>query len=193
MVRAIVRHQVNETALPLMALLVLCSFLLYINPISRYRNLQEITITSLDIESNSLYKNSTQIRASLWWLGVKSYARVNPIWGTGTDDVFTVMKQTSDEYNVTNTLDSYDPHNQYLFTLIGLGLLGLTLLLGLMAFSLYSGLAQHNYLFVAFILLFCLLCTTETALELQKGIAFFALFFHSWHSRNLHVRLYHLY
>lgn len=161
----------------LLILIFFFCFLLYVNPISRYRNLQEITSTPFNIQPNNVYKNSTQIRASLWWLGLKSYTYVNPIFGTGTGDVMNVMKNTSDEYNITNTLDSYDPHNQFLFTLIGLGIIGLAMLIGLIVFSLYIGLVQQDYLFVTFIFLFFGLCITETALELQKGIVFFALFF----------------
>jgi len=175
--RAMANQKTRIAGVAILVLVFLCCFLLYVNPVSRYRNLQEVSIASFSIQSNNIYKNSAQIRASLWWLGLKSYARVNPIWGTGTADVFQVMKQTSEEYQITNTLNSYDPHNQFLFTLIGLGLLGLTLLLGLIMLAFHFALAQRNYLFVAFILLFCLLCTTETALELQKGIVFFALFF----------------
>jgi len=174
--RTMVNQKIKITV-GLSILIFLFCLLVYLNPVSRYRNLQEITNAPFNIHPNNVYKTSTQIRASLWWLGLKSYTYVNPIFGTGAGDVTNVMKNTSDEYNITNTLNSYDPHSQFLFTLIGLGIVGLTMLIGLMIFSLYIGLVQQDYLFVTFIFLFFALCITETALELQKGIVFFALFF----------------
>lgn len=155
----------------------LSATLLYLNPVSRYRNLQEIPFTSLHIQSNTNYMNSTEIRASLWWLGLKTSETVNPIWGTGTDDVYDDMKRVGDEYHITNSLDTYDPHNQFLFTLIGSGIIGLTLLVALIGSSLYFAFVRRDYFYATFIFLFSLLCITETALQLQKGIVFFAIFF----------------
>lgn len=178
MAQTILDNKTRITATIRLFTLICCfCFLLYFNPVSRYRNLQEIAETSFAIQSNHVYKNSTQIRASLWWLGVRSYTNVNPILGSGPGDVLDVMKTTSQKYNIRNSLNSYDPHNQFLFTLIGLGVVGLTLLMVLMIYSFYTGLVQKDYLFVTFIFLFCSLCITEAALELQKGIVFFALFF----------------
>jgi O-antigen ligase len=87
------------------------------------------------------------------------------------------IKQVSDDYNITNSLESYDPHNQFLFTLIGSGILGLTALVALILCSLYFAFLQRDYLYAAFIFLFILICFTETALQLQKGIIFFAIFY----------------
>jgi O-antigen ligase len=175
--QALRSKQTWSKALRLLIIVSLSGSLLYLNPVSRYRNLQEIPFASLHIQSNNNYINSTEIRASLWWLGLKASERVNIIWGTGTDDVYEAMKQVSDDYHVTNSLESYDPHNQFLFTLIGSGIIGLALLVALMAFSLFHALVSHDYLYATFIFLFVLLCITETALQLQKGIVFFAIFF----------------
>jgi len=166
-----------DRALRLLFVVALSGGVLYVNPVSRYRNLQEIPFTSLHIQSNNNYINSTEIRASLWWLGLKASERVNVLWGTGTDDVYDEIKQVSDYYKITNSLESYDPHNQFLFTFIGSGIIGLALLIALMSFALFSALVAHDYLYATFIFLFSLLCITETALQLQKGIIFFAIFF----------------
>lgn len=171
------RKETVVQGLGLSTIVFLSAALLYLNPVSRYRNLQEIPFTSLHIQSNTNYMNSTEIRASLWWLGLKASETVNPLWGTGTDDVYDAMKSVGDEYHITNSLDSYDPHNQFLFTLIGSGIIGLTLLLALIGCSLYFAFIRRDYFYATFIFLFVLLCVTETALQLQKGIVFFAIFF----------------
>jgi O-antigen ligase len=162
-------------ALRLAVVVGLSGSLLYLNPVSRYRNLQEIPLTSLHIQSNNNYINSTEIRASLWWLGLRASERGNLLWGTGTADVYDAIKQVSDDYHITNNLNSYDPHNQFLFTFIGSGIIGLSLLVALMSISLFFALVRHDDLFATFIFLFVLLCITETALQLQKGVIFFAI------------------
>jgi len=176
-VQSMLRKETRQRAVALWGISIMFGVLLYFNPVSRYRNFQEIPHSFLNVQSNNYYKNSAEIRASLWWLGLKSYEHVNPIWGTGTDDVNETMKQASDRYNIKNSLDSYDPHNQFLFTMVGSGIIGLGIFMALISYSIYFAAIQHNYLFMAFMVLFSFLCTTESALELQKGIAFFAIFF----------------
>jgi O-antigen ligase len=159
----------------LLGLLMASAALLYLNPVSRYRNVQEIQTSSFTIQRHSFYETSAEIRASLWWLGWKSYGEVNLLIGAGTGDVLDIMEEASRAYEVTNILQTYDPHNQYLFTLIGSGLFGFLALTLLLTLPCIKALAAHDYLFLGFSFLFAMLCITETALELQKGIVFFTL------------------
>jgi O-antigen ligase len=161
----------------LVALLITSSALLYFNPVSRYRNIQEIQSSSFTIQQHSFYETSAEIRASLWWLGWKSFRKTNPLFGAGTGEVHDIMAKISQEYEVTNALQSYDPHNQYLFILISNGIFGLITLIVLMVLPFLKALALRDYLFMGFSFLFAMLCITETALELQKGIVFFTLVF----------------
>lgn len=172
-----IHYRKFSTSAALLLLVVIVSSLLYFNPVSRYRNVQEIINTPLTVQSNKIYKNSMEIRASLWWLGIKSYEHVNPFLGIGMSAVEDVIKNTSRKYNISNSLGSFDPHNQFLFILLGLGALGLTIFIVLIIFSIYRGFLLRDYLFVIFLFLFTSLCFTETVLERQKGIIFFAIFF----------------
>jgi O-antigen ligase len=149
--------------------------MIYANPISRYRNFQEARDTSLFIESNSEYKNSVQIRLSLWWMAIKSVTYKNFLAGAGTGDVKTEIKKTSSAYGVTNVLNSYDPHNQFLYTLLAHGMIGLLLLLASISVQAWCGWQNRRYLFLSTLFLFGAVCLTESALELQKGIIFFSL------------------
>jgi len=153
----------------------LWSGLIYLNPITRYRS-QEVMITPKTFELESLHSQSVSIRASLWWQGVKAFQSVNPVWGAGTGDVNTIMEESGRQNNVSNVLNSTNPHNQFLYTLIGLGCLGLFILLGCLLLPAFFAFKQQNYIYLGFISLFTLLCMTESALQFQKGIAFFALF-----------------
>jgi O-antigen ligase len=158
-------------------LLITSVALLFLNPVSRYRNVQEIQGSSFTIQRHSFYETSAEIRASLWWLGWKSYGEVNPLIGAGTGDVLGIMQEVSHTYEVTNVLQTYDPHNQYLFVLIASGVVGLLALSLLLILPCLKAVAVRDYLFLGFGFLFAMLCITETALELQKGIVFFAIVF----------------
>ena len=159
----------------LAALLTIMAFMIYLNPVSRYRNFQEVTRSSFPIKEKTLYKTSAEIHVALWWLGWKSYLKSNPIMGSGTGDVKEMMQKTTEQYAVTNVLGSYDPHNQYLHTLISHGLLGLVILVSCLLFPILRAWYVQDYLFIALTLLVVILCFTESALEKQKGIVFFAL------------------
>jgi hypothetical protein len=164
------------TAVAALGIAILCVWLLYINPVSRYRSLQEINISTFNIGPDHHYENAAQIRVSLWWLAIKSLGKSNPVWGSGTGDVEDLMKKTSSQYRVTNVMETFDPHNQYLYTYLGMGFTGL-LFLGLcLGLPVYFAWLHQDHLFLTFSFLFILLCFTETAFELQKGIAFYTLF-----------------
>lgn len=176
LIRSLIDKQ-RSIALVVIVIAFLFSFLLFINPVSRYRSLQEINFRTFEIQPDNIYKNAAQIRVSLWWLALKSLRQENVAWGTGSGDVEKTMKQTSSRYNITNILNSFDPHNQYLYTLLGNGIIGFLLLILFLGLPVHFAWLQKDYLLLGFSFLFSLLCFTETALELQKGIVFYTLFF----------------
>ena len=171
--------QRNEfaTTLCFVVLLTLMIASLFINPVSRYRNVQEISESDFVIKEKTDYKISAEIRASLWWLAWKAYRKSNPLIGAGTGDVSDLMKETSEEYQITNVLLTNNPHNQYLYLLISNGPAALVVFILILLIPLLRAWTARNYLLVAFTFLFASLCLTETAFELQKGIVFFALIF----------------
>ncbi|MEX2231737.1 MAG: O-antigen ligase family protein [Cyclobacteriaceae bacterium] len=152
------------------------AFLLFLNPVSRYRSLEEINLSTFEIQPGNNYKNAAQIRVSLWWLAFMSLHDSHPLVGTGTGDVHSAMVRTSNQYQITNIINSFDPHNQYLYTLLGNGYSGFILLVLCLALPLYFAWIQQEYLLLGFSFIFSLLCFTESALELQKGVVFYSLF-----------------
>lgn len=160
--------------LPL-GLLVIMFALVFVNPVSRYRGWQEMHAASFSVDTATHYQTSAEIRFSLWWLAWKSFTNVNPLIGTGNGDVTDIMEQMSMKYGVSNILNTYDPHNQYLRTLVGQGIVGFVLLVTLLGLLLYFSFIHVDDLCMAFVFVFAVLCLTECAFELQKGIAFFSL------------------
>lgn len=149
----------------------------FMNPISRHRNWKELTSMSYEVTGQTHYRTSSEIRASLWWLGWKSFQQVNPFLGAGADNVESVMKEQAARFEITNVLGTHDPHNQFIFILIANGLPGLILFTGILAGGFLQALRGQDVLLFCFLALFTLLCVTESALELQKGIVFFSLVF----------------
>jgi O-antigen ligase len=156
-------------------LTIVFTLVLHMNPVSRYRNIQEVTSTPFEIKAGQVQNNSIQIRLSLWWLAVKSINARNFMAGTGTGDVKDTMKLSARKYDIRNLLDSHDPHNQFLFTLLAHGIIGFLILILNFVMPVYYNWIQRDYLYLAFSFLCCSVCLTESALELQKGIVFFAL------------------
>jgi O-antigen ligase len=165
------------TIVTLVGLIVILAATLFVNPIARYRNINELTSTSYSIQPNTTYKNSTEIRASLWWLGIQSLSSVNPLLGTGTGDVDDLIEAISDRYAIKNILGSYNPHNEFLYILLGNGAIGLILFLLFLAIPFRKAWIERDYVLMGFLFLIVSLCFTETILERQKGIVFFSLIF----------------
>lgn len=160
-----------------LGIVVFFLLMVYINPVSRYRNYQELFWLSRQTKTTHTPKNlSADIRASLWWVGIRSATEMNIVTGAGTGDIDDVMKATGRKYGVYNILGSHDPHNQFIFTMLGLGLIGLISLIACLAVPALDAYHHKDFLYLAFISLFAFLCLTESVLELQKGIVFFSIF-----------------
>lgn len=165
---------------PVYILLVLNTLLItgiFINPVTRYRQVDEIVANGLTVSPDKNYDNSTGIRVSLWWVSVQAFLSSNMIFGNGTGDVEQTIKETASQSGITNVLNSYNPHNQYLHILLSSGIVGLTFLLFYLGAGLVKAWQNRDIIFLNFLLLFLAVCLTESVLELQKGIVFFTIFF----------------
>jgi O-antigen ligase len=173
--KSVVRKQ-RTVGLIMIAASVLIALMVVVNPVTRYRNVNDIQITTFTIEPGQHYTTAAQIRLSLWWLAVHSLKGINPIVGAGTGDVAKEIGTTSATLEVTNSISSFDPHNQYLYTWIANGIPALLVLVLCYYLPARWAWTKNDLLLVGFQFLFALVCFTESALELQKGIAFYALF-----------------
>lgn len=114
----------------------------------------------------------TSFRLEKWKSAWKLIKR-SPLIGYGTGDV---QDQLNLQYQLDNhpQLYNYDVHNQYLQTTLAQGLIGLFALVLLLFAPLLVG--NHSFLSYSFILIFCVCIITESMLEVQKGVLFFAFF-----------------
>lgn len=166
--------------------------LVFVNPVTHYRGIEEIGAISFEVEPGTNYATAAQIRMSLWWLGIQSLKNSNPLVGSGTGDVQKVMAATSANFDITNVIHSFDPHNQFLYAWLANGLPALLVLIACFALPAWWSWTKRDPLVLGFIFLFCLVCVTESALEIQKGIVFYALlsgllFFHKHSFQDITV------
>jgi len=72
--------------------------------------------------------------------------------------------------------ENYNSHNQYIYTWLCWGLIGLALLLMYLGLHLRAFFRSRHFLGISLLLLFILANMTECMFEVQKGIVFFFLF-----------------
>lgn len=116
------------------------------------------------------------IRLHKWKNTLECWAN-EPILGVGTGD-----KQ--DELNKTYALNNFElalehkfnPHNQYLDTLLAVGIVGAVLLLGWFWGAVFWGIRNRNWLLFAFGVVISLSVITESMLERQWGVVFIVFF-----------------
>lgn len=149
-------------------------FSIWINPVSRFRIWVEPRSTQLTFDNQTHYWNSVNLRLLEWSASSNVIKTSWPI-GTGTGDAQAHLENYYAKYDLGIFHMALNGHNQYLQTFVELGLLGIAALLLCFYLPAYRAF-QHNPLHFMFILLFGLMCLSETMLARQKGIVFFALF-----------------
>ncbi len=153
-------------------LLVLTFFFIWINPVSRFRVWIEPMTASLTADEHTAHWNSINLHL-LSWKASSGSTDTNWPFGAGTGDGQHVL------YNYYASLGilgfKANAHNQYLQTFIELGIVGVISL----SFCLYAPAYRafkNNPLHFAFIVLFGMMCLSESMLVRPMGIAFFAMF-----------------
>jgi O-antigen ligase len=171
------RTKSNTAIILTISVFIISLSLMLLQPITSFRTFHEIQNASFKIESGTNYTQSISIRFSLWWLALKSIQDNNLLFGAGTGDVESVMKKTGEKFQISNILNSYDPHNQFLHTLLSLGAVGFVLLIGCLFLPfLRDHSIAGNFLYTGFVLMVFVTCLTESVFEMQKGIVFFSIF-----------------
>jgi O-antigen ligase len=158
-------------------LIISCCFILgiflWLNPVARFRVIEEPRMTNYQADRTVTNWNSVSFRL-LEWEGGWSVISANWFSGVGTGGWKLAMDNFYAHYNNSTIGLEHNAHNEYLQTWMENGLLGL------FTFSacLWAGLLRlyKNSSYVSFILIFSLMCLTESVGERQKGVVFFTLF-----------------
>jgi O-antigen ligase len=156
------------------AVVGLFALIIYANPVSRFRGLQEPAGASRDNLTYAI--SSIDIRLSLLKVSQLAADNVNFWTGAGTGAGVDLLRAEGTEHGIANVLDTYDPHNQFIYTFFELGFPGLTALIALFFVPLYYGWRRRSYLIAGCMLVIAIGCLTESVLEVQKGIILFSFF-----------------
>ena len=119
---------------------------------------------------------SIQIRLSLLKLSSLAGSSVSPWAGSGTGTAEGRLEEVASVQGISNSLGSFDPHNQLIYTFLDLGLAGLLCLIAVFVVPLREAWKTKSIPCTGIILVFFAVCLTESAFELQKGIIFFTFF-----------------
>ncbi len=164
---------------------ILISITIYLGAINPYISKAVKTVLSGNElsweEYDSRLVNSLNLRV-LKWNCSKKVLKNNYHWlvGAGTGDTQSLIDKCYKETLGENHFfleHSYNPHNMYLTIWLNTGLTGLLLLLLILGWGLVFSLKRKNLLFFGFMLLIILSGATESILDVQKGVVFFAFFF----------------
>ncbi len=147
--------------------------LIWLNPVTRFRVIQEPNTTGMMIHRQVTQWNSVNLRL-LEWQASWNIIKKSWLTGVGTGDGQDALKSYYASFNASTMNMDFDSHNQYLQAIIELGIIGFISLLCCFFLPVFR--PGHSILYVSFILLFSLMCLTESMLARQKGIVFFTLF-----------------
>ncbi len=98
-----------------------------------------------------------------------------PILGTGIGDVQNDLDRCNTKKGY-RTLVSMNAHNQFLQVLLSTGFAGLSSFVFLLSYTAVYAYRSKSKLYLSFIFIFSLCCLTESLLERQQGVLFYALF-----------------
>ena len=122
--------------------------------------------------------NGLTIRLALWQCSWE-LIREKPILGVGTgavkQDLMTIYKKHDFKVGIRN---NYNPHNQYIQVWLASGIIGLILFLSGLIVPLYYSVKHSSPLYLLFLVLMAIGMVSESMLELQNGVVFYA-FYHS--------------
>jgi O-antigen ligase len=146
---------------------------LWFNPVARFRVVEEPLTTTYKADSSVTQWNSVSYRL-LEWQGSLSIISSHFLFGVGTSGWKSAMHNFYANFNSSTIGVTYNSHNQFLQTWMENGFFALVAL----AFCIFGPLFQFKAdpTHIAFILIFSIMCMTESILDRQKGIIFFTLF-----------------
>lgn len=141
----------------------------------RSRTIMRETYSNLDKGNSEANFTGPNMRIEIWKNTIQLIQK-NPL-GVGTgdaqDQLYSSYVSSNFRWGIHN---NFNAHNQYLQTLLELGIIGLLILLLYLLRPVLIGLKEKQYLFLGLILLFSCACLSESMLATQKGVVFYTFF-----------------
>ncbi len=166
----------NKTIVALLASLIVLSSIIHFS--QNFTRMDAMVSSVKEItEKGKSTDTTTGARFSIWQITL-SEIKKHPIMGVGNGDILpTLIERYKEQKFVTAEKRQFNTHSQYLETTLGLGLIGLISIISLLAYGLFQGIKNNDWMHISFILLvgFCFL--PESMLNVRPGVIFFAFFY----------------
>ena len=121
-------------------------------------------------------KESTFGRMKVWPVTME-IIRENPVVGVGTGDIKDELIRKYEERSFTGMFEEkLNAHNQFLQSFAALGAIGFLLFIGGILLPLVYSIRRKKYIYAFFLLIIVLNSLTESILEVQAGVIFYAFF-----------------
>jgi len=134
---------------------------------------------AFDTNSAKTYREGADGRSLrlMKWDCCKEILKTKWLTGVGIGDVQDELNQCYKDKEYTYLIgEMYNAHNQYFQTWLGLGIVGLLWFLAILGHGIKIAWERKNYLHLGFVVLFALVCLTESTLPVHKGVVFFMFF-----------------
>lgn len=146
----------------------------FYNPLG-FQKIDTLKNTELKITDKKEERNVLTLRLAKWQSSIQVFTTA-PILGVSNGDY---RNRLADQYTENGFLYSaeerYASHNQFLYTLVSNGIIGLSILIVLLAIPFYFHIASREYL--PFLMILGIFFLTEDLLARQQGIVFFVFFY----------------
>ncbi|WP_019037501.1 O-antigen ligase family protein [Psychroflexus tropicus] len=180
----------KKTLLFIISIGTIFTFIIYSNPYLKERFVEGVKYdlifeTSDELAnakefSNSEIDNISDLELRAIFLKISIYHLVNDgnlLFGYGVSD----YQDYLDYYYMVYGLapfhyEGYSPHNQYAYSLVSSGIIGLLILVLYLVYSFFQNFKYNNLLGLCFLILICIAMLFETYLLRTKGIIFFFFF-----------------
>jgi len=144
---------------------------------SRVKELVNQPRSSADVQASVAFPDSKTARLQIWQSVIQVVGN-NWILGVGTGDS---QAELDKSYNKKNcafaTFHHCNAHNQYLQETVAFGIPGLIIFLLCLLVPFYSYLHSKDHaLYCVFLLVFAIVCMSESILQLSKGIILYSFF-----------------
>lgn len=111
------------------------------------------------------------------WAAAIEIVKEHPILGVGTGDSAHELELVYQKNELQNALEhKYNVHNAFLEAAVQLGILGALLFAATLIYPFLRSFQCNSYLYALFLLIFILSILTESMLNRQKGVFFYAFF-----------------
>lgn len=139
-------------------------------------NRMDSFLGAIHTESNTETTESTSVRM-LIWESSNQVIKNNFLFGVGTGDAKDALNAEYSKNNITNALNhNLNAHNEFYQIYICLGLIGFIILVLSLFYPFVYYSKTIDYVYVIFLLIIIFNFLTESMLETQAGVMFYAFF-----------------